>query len=86
MSGGALLDELLDPLAQCLDMESSRRIVQFGITPSFQQKVDVLAERANEGTLTDEERADYESLINATDFISILKQKALRRLTSDSRP
>ncbi len=36
----------------------------------------MLAERINEGTLTDPERAEYETLINAADFISILKLKA----------
>jgi hypothetical protein len=36
----------------------------------------MLAERANHGTLSDDERLEYEALINAADFISILKLKA----------
>ena len=39
-----------------------------------------MAERANEGLLTDEERAEYEAFINTADFISILKLKARRHL------
>ena len=47
-----------------------------------QQRIDSLAERANEGALTDHERSEYEALVNAADFISILKLKARQYLES----
>jgi hypothetical protein len=50
-----------------------------------QERMDHLAERANEGLLTDEERAAYEALISATDFVSVLKLKARRQLSAPSR-
>lgn len=81
MSDTALLDQLLDPFSQCLDAESAQRVVEFGIAPAVQQRVNALAEKANEGALTDDERTDYEALINAADFIAILKIKARRQLT-----
>ena len=37
-------------------------------------------ERANEGMLSAEERSEYEALINADDFIAILRLKAQRHL------
>jgi hypothetical protein len=77
------LDGLLDPLSRCLDAESSRRVVEFRVDPPVQQRIDALAERASEGTLSDTEREEYEALINAADFISILKLKA--RLYLDSQ-
>jgi hypothetical protein len=77
------LDGLLDPLSRCLDDESARRVVELRTDPAVQAKVDVLAERANEGLLTDDERAEYEALINAADFISILKLKARRNLSTN---
>ena len=40
---------------------------------------------ANEGLLTDDERAEYEALINAANFISILKLKARQHLLSNSK-
>lgn len=76
------LDGLLEPLSRCLDAESARRIVELQIDPPVQEWIDVLAERANEGTLTDSERSEYEALINAADFISILKLKARQQLDS----
>ena len=86
MSKTALLDQLLDPFTQCLDAESAQRVAEFGIAPAVQQLVNALAERANEGVLTDDERTDYEALINAADFIAILKLKAQRRLGSNAYP
>ena len=86
MSDTALLDELLDPFTQCLDAQSAQRVIEFGIAPAVQQRVDVLAERANQGALTEDELRDYEALINAADFIAILKLKAQRRLIPNAAP
>ena len=80
MSVTTVLDGLLDPLSRCLDAESARRVVALRITPPVQQRINALAERANDGLLTDDERAEYEALINAADFISILKLKAREHL------
>jgi len=44
------------------------------------RRVEWLAELANEGLLDEEERAEYEALVNAADFIAILKLKAIRNL------
>ena len=83
MNRAALLDQVMEPLVRCLDTESAQRVAEFRIDPSVIEKVDQLAERANEGILGEEERAEYEALINAANFISILKLKARRRLSSD---
>ena len=82
MSAPAGLDGLLDPLSKCLDVESARRLVDFRIDAPVQERIDQLAERANAGILTDSERSEYEALINAADFISILKLKAREHLDS----
>ncbi len=82
MNAAGGLDAILDPFSRCLDAESARRIVDFQVDPPVQERIDSLAELANEGTLSDVERSEYEALINAADFISILKLKA--RLSLDS--
>jgi uncharacterized protein YnzC (UPF0291/DUF896 family) len=74
------LDQLFEPLSHCLDDESARRIVAFKIDPKIQERVDFLAEKANEGSLSPEEDAEYEAWIRGSDFISILKIKARQRL------
>jgi hypothetical protein len=82
-TGATVLDGLLDPLSRCLDVESSQRVAEFRVDPAVQARIDTLAERANDGVLGEEERAEYEAFINAADFISILKLKARRQLNSN---
>jgi hypothetical protein len=50
MSVAAGLDGLLEPLSRCLDMESAQRVVELRVAAPVQERVDALAERANEGT------------------------------------
>lgn len=75
-----VLDDLLDPLSRCFDEESARRVREFRVAPLVQERINVLAERANEGILTANEQAEYETIVNAADFISILRLKAERNL------
>jgi hypothetical protein len=82
MNAATVLDGLLDPLSRCLDSESARRLIELRVDPSVQERIDILADRANEGQLSEDEQAEYEALINAADFISILKVKARRHLGS----
>jgi hypothetical protein len=77
------LDGLLEPLSRCLDAESAKRLLDFRVDPAIEARLDILGEKANEGTLSDAERSEYEAAINAADFISILKLKAQRHLRSN---
>jgi hypothetical protein len=82
MSAANGLDALLEPLSRSLDAGSARRIVDLQIDPPVQQRIDILAYGVNERTLSDNERSEYEALVNAADFISILKLKAQLYLAS----
>lgn len=86
MSEAALIDELLDPLTRCLDTASAQRVSELRMSPVVQERISILAERANEGLLEGDERADYEALISASDFVAILKLKAKRSLNLDLIP
>ena len=78
-----VLNDLLEPLSRCLDAESARRVAEFRVGPKVEERIRVLAERANEGFLDDDERADYEAIINTADIISILKLKSEQHLKSN---
>jgi hypothetical protein len=80
MSAVVGLDGLLEPLSRCLDAESARRVVGLQIGAPVQKRIEELAEGANEGTLSENELLEYEAVINAADFISILKLKARQQL------
>jgi hypothetical protein len=74
------LDRLLDPFANCLNVESAERIARFQIDAKVQARINELAEKSNDGLLTPEERAEYKSYIDAADLITIFKLKAKRLL------
>jgi hypothetical protein len=80
MSAATVLDQFLDPLSRRLDTESARRVLALSVSAPVQERIDTLAERANEGLLNDDERAEYEALVNAEEFLSILKLKARNQL------
>ena len=58
-------------------------MAEFRVAPNVEEKIRVLAEKANEGLLNEDERADYEAIIKTTDIISILKLKAAGHLKSN---
>jgi hypothetical protein len=72
-------DGILDSLSRCLDTESANRVIDMEIGPEVQARVNVLAQRANEGLLTAEERAEYEAFVNLDDILTILRLKARRQ-------
>ncbi len=69
MSVASVLDELLDPLSGSLSAESGRRVMDRDVGTSVQFRISVLAELANGGKLTDDQRAEYEVLMGAVDSI-----------------
>ena len=79
----AVLDDLWDPVRECLTPEVARRISGLRASPSVQQKLDELAEKSTGGVLTAEERTEYESYVRSINFIGILQAKA-RAVIMDS--
>ena len=75
-----LLEGVLEPLAACLTPEAARHIVDLRADPAAQQKLDELAEKSNEGTLTVDGRAEYDRILAAWDVMTILQAKAQTRL------
>jgi hypothetical protein len=72
----SVLDEILDPLTECFTPEIARRIAAISLDPRNQARIDELASKANEGQISDSERADYEAYIEALDLLAIVKAKA----------
>jgi hypothetical protein len=50
----------------------------------FQARLDELAEKANQGTLTDEEARTYEKYVDYIDFVTLMRLKARSRTVSTS--
>ena len=61
MKGNAL-DRLMAPVADCLDEASLRALVDLRADTAQSDRIQELAERCNEGQLSDGERAEYETM------------------------
>jgi hypothetical protein len=77
----SLLDRLLDPVTQALSPEAARRLVDLRADDVAQERIDLLADKCTEGTLSPDERAEYESLVHAANLIAILQSKARAMLS-----
>lgn len=78
------LDRLLDPVSRCLTPEVARQLVALRSDPELQARVDALADRCNDGSLSPEEREEYEIYVRASRFIAILQAKARKLLAQQS--
>jgi hypothetical protein len=71
-----VLSQLLEPVGRMMPVEFARQLSDLRATPEVQARVDELADKCNEGTLTEHERAEYLAYVDAIDVIGILQAKA----------
>jgi hypothetical protein len=76
MNAFAPLDCLFDPAHPSFTAEGVKRLMTLKGSDDEQAAMDALAQKANEGTLTPEERRSYESWVRAGTLMSLLKAKA----------
>jgi hypothetical protein len=72
----AALDRMLEAVGRCLTRESAEQVVVLRADPQLQSRLDELAGKSSDGTLSDDERSEYETYVRALDFIAILQSKA----------
>lgn len=70
------LATILDPVVACFTREVAQRVVNLRAAPELQARLDLLAEKCNEGLLTAEETAEYDAYIRAMDVLAVLQQQA----------
>jgi len=83
-STNAVLDRVLGAVGECLDRESAEALLRLRADAEMQGRIETLADKCTEGSLSTEERDEYETLINVGNFVSILQAKA-RRLLAGGR-
>jgi hypothetical protein len=70
------LARILDPVGRCLTPEVARALVGLRADAETQARLEELADRSTEGTLTVAEREEYETYVSAIDFLTVLQAKA----------
>ena len=84
-NANAVLDRFLEPVRQCLSLEQARRLAEFRADDATQARLDELADKCKEGTLSETERRDYEAYVEAGDLIAVLQAKA-REILAHAEP
>ena len=85
-SNSAVLDELIEPVARCFTPEVARRILSLRASTDLQTRLDDLADKCGEGTLTTAEHEQYESYVRGMNFIGVLQASARAQLTANGQP
>lgn len=75
-----VLDRILDPLGSMLTPAVARKMVNYQFDAKSRARIEKLARKCNDGRLSEKERREYETYVNAMDFIAILQAKARARL------
>jgi hypothetical protein len=63
-----------------LNMNSVRALSELQLDDAARARLDILAQKANEGQLAPEEAREYERFIDVSDIISTLRLKAERQV------
>ena len=68
--------ELLDAISRALTPQSARAVLRYRPSARLQRRIARLAEKCNEGQLSDEEHREYESYVVIMDIVAILQLRA----------
>jgi len=73
-------NSLLESVAKCLDAESVRALGTVQLSGAAKSRLELLAQKANEGQLTADEAREYDRFIELGDIIATLRLKAERQM------
>ncbi len=85
MSTTNYLDRMLQPVTEAMSPEFANKLVELRADDELLSHIEILRGKANQGTMTAEEEAEYREFVEAVDVISILQSKARRVLSKLSR-
>jgi hypothetical protein len=81
----ALVERVFDPADRSITPEVARWIMELRADGELKSRVDELAERCNEGTITGEELSEYDLYVTIANVVTILQAKARAVLSGASR-
>jgi hypothetical protein len=70
------LSPYIEPLAEDLTPQQAAKILAIKPTETLIARVQELGDKANSGTLSEQERTEYEHYVDVDDLIGLLKAKA----------
>ena len=76
MNAFSVLDSLFDPAHPSFTEEGVRKLLALKSNDVEKARMEMLAEKANQGTLNPDEHREYEAWVRAGALISLLQAKA----------
>ena len=76
MSSNAAFQRGVGPLLRLLLPGKEAAVQSFKPDRALQERIESLAEKSTEGTLTAEEREEYEGYVRANKFVAVLRREA----------
>ena len=73
--------QVFEPFVNGLSLDGARVLADYQLPRSVQARLEELAEKSTEGTLSPAEREDYLAFVTALDVVALLQAKARRRLS-----
>ena len=67
MSTTSFLDRMLDPITDSMSREFAESLVALKADDEFMARIDVLRRKANQGSLSPEEEAEYKDFVESLD-------------------
>jgi len=80
MSTTSYLDRFLEPISDAFSPEVAKAFVELRADSETEARINLLRRKAEEGSLTAEEDAEYRDFVEAVDIISVIQAKARRFL------
>ena len=84
MATTSYLDRLLDPLTDAFTPKMAAALLELRADSELEAHIGELRRKANDGTLTAAEDAEYKDFVEAVDVISMMQVKARRFLARQS--
>jgi hypothetical protein len=85
-SANNTLDRVLAAVGQCLDRKSAESLRRLRADADMQARIQELADKCTEGTLSEEERQEYDAMMRVGNFVAILQAKARLKAAHTLRP
>lgn len=79
-----MLGRVMAPFGRCLTPAAAKEILALRADAAATRRLGALAAKCDKGTLTPEERAEYQLFVEVGDLVALLQAKARRYLAEHS--
>lgn len=76
MAAATLLERMVDPIGRTLTPEAAQELLGVQADAETQRRIDALADKCNEGTLTADERTEYQEFVSLFNILTVLQARA----------